>query len=90
VFAGKVVFGATEASHRDRTSASCRLRNGFAERTPQMVQQIAWKAQVRLCGRYRKLMTKGKPKDVVVTAIAREMAAFLWAIGQQVAPTTAA
>lgn len=59
-------------------------------RTSQEVQQIAWKAQVRLCGRYRKLMTKGKPKGVVVTAIAREMAAFLWAIGQQVAPTTAA
>lgn len=66
-----------------------RLIQERCARTPQAVQQIAWKAQVRLCGRYRKLMAKGKPKGVVVTAIAREMAAFLWAIGQQVAPTTA-
>ena len=34
------------------------------------------------------LAAKGKPKGVVVTAIVREIAAFLWAIGQRVAPTT--
>ncbi|UXN57604.1 IS110 family transposase [Phyllobacterium zundukense] len=51
------------------------------------VREIAWKAQVRLCARYRKLMAAGKPKIVAVTAIAREMAAFLWAIGQEIAPT---
>jgi transposase len=32
-------------------------------------------------------MAAGEPKVVAVTAIAREMAAFLWAIGQEVAPT---
>jgi transposase len=67
-----------------------RLIEERCERTPQAVQQIAWKAQVRLCGRYRKLTAKGKHKGVVVTAIAREIAAFLWAIGQRVAPATAA
>lgn len=46
----------------------------------------AWKGQVRLCARYRKLTMAGKIKTVAVTAIAREMAAFLWAIGQDVAP----
>jgi hypothetical protein len=51
-----------------------------------VVREIAWKGQVRLCARYRKLMAAGKPKVVAVTAIAREMAAFLWAIGQEVAP----
>ena len=52
------------------------------------MREIAWKGQIRLCARYRKLMAAGKPKIVVVTAaIAREMAAFLWAIGQEVAPT---
>lgn len=53
---------------------------------PRSVREIAWKAQIRLCARYRKLVMTGKPKTVAVTAIAREMAAFLWAIGQEVAP----
>jgi hypothetical protein len=30
----------------------------------------------------------GKPKVIAVTAIAREMAAFLWAIGQEITPAT--
>jgi transposase len=50
------------------------------------VRQIAWKAQLRLCARYRRLMAKGKPKQVVVTAIARELSAFLWAIAKQLQP----
>jgi transposase len=57
------------------------------EGLPRTVREIAWKGQVRLCARYRKLMAAGKLKVVAVTAIAREMAAFLWAIGQEVAPT---
>lgn len=44
------------------------------------VKDIAWKAQVRLCDRYRRLSGKGKPKNVVVIAIARELSAFIWAI----------
>src|SRR5208283_3599452 len=56
---------------------------------PKSVREIAWKAQVRLCGRYRKLMANGKRRTVVVAAIAREMSAFLWAIGQQVKPLSA-
>ena len=56
------------------------------EGLPEKVREIAWKGQVRLCARYRKLTMAGKIKTVAVTAIAREMAAFLWAIGQEVAP----
>jgi len=37
------------------------------------VRDIAWKAQIRLCARYRRLAAAGKPKVVVTTAIAREM-----------------
>jgi len=59
------------------------------EGLPKAVREIAWKAQVRLCGRYRKLMARGKRQTVVVTAVAREMAAFLWAIGRQVEPRPA-
>jgi hypothetical protein len=50
------------------------------------VREIAWKAQTRLCPRYRRLIAKGKSKNVVTVAIAREMVAFPWAIAQQVAP----
>jgi transposase len=50
------------------------------------VRQIAWKAQLRLCTRYRRMAGRGKPKQVVVTAIARELSAFLWAIAKQVKP----
>ncbi|RLC10414.1 MAG: IS110 family transposase [Deltaproteobacteria bacterium] len=50
----------------------------------QPVRRIAWKAQIRLCARFRRLAAKGKPKQKVVTAIARELSAFLWAIAKQV------
>ncbi len=53
-----------------------------AERTPEAVQAIAWKAQQRLCQRYQQLNGKGKLKVQVCTAIARELSGFIWAIGQ--------
>ena len=53
---------------------------------PERVREIAWKAQARLCARYRQLMAKGKKATVVTVAIAREIAAFLWDIARQVAP----
>ena len=58
------------------------------EGLPKAVRDIAWKAQTRLCGRYRRLSAAGKKLPVTIAAIAREMAAFLWAIGQQVEPAT--
>jgi transposase len=67
-----------------------RLRQERQANLPQMVRTIAWKAQVRLCARYRRLMAAGKRQTVVTTAIAREMAAFLWAIGREVNPSPAA
>ena len=60
------------------------------EKLPKPVRAIAWKAQVRLCGRYRRLSSKGKTKQLVVTAIARELAAFMWAIAREVTAITAA
>ena len=53
---------------------------------PKAVRDIAWKGQVRLCARYRRFNAARKKLPVVVAAIAREMAAFLWAIGREVAP----
>ena len=46
--------------------------------------EMAWQAQLRLCRRYNRLMQKGKHRNVVVTAIAREMIAYIWAISREV------
>ena len=59
------------------------------EALPKIVRDIAWKAQVRLCNRYRRLAATGKAKAVVTTAIAREMIGFIWAIARQVKKTAA-
>jgi transposase len=56
------------------------------ERQPKPIRDIAWKGQVRLCARYRRLVRTGKPANVVTTAIARELAGFVWAIARQVPP----
>lgn len=50
------------------------------------IRDTAWKAQERLCGRYRKLARAGKAPNVVTTAIARELAGFVWAIARQAQP----
>ena len=42
------------------------------------IRDTAWKAQERLCRRYRKLARAGKSPTVVTTAIARELAGFAW------------
>ena len=55
------------------------------EGVSKQVRDIAWKGQVRLCARYRRLSAAGKKLPIVVAAIAREMSAFLWAIGREVA-----
>lgn len=54
------------------------------EPLPEEIRDIAWKAQVRLCARYRRLTAAGKPTVVATTAIAREMVGFIWAIAHQV------
>jgi transposase len=48
------------------------------------VKDISWKCQVRLCSRFRRLSATGKNRNTVVTAIARELAAFMWSIAKQV------
>lgn len=60
------------------------------EGLPKPVADIAWKAQTRLCARYRALTAKGKKPAVAVTAIARELAAFIWAIAREVPPASLA
>jgi transposase len=59
------------------------------EGLPESIRQLAWKALLRLCARYRRLVARGKAKQTIVTAIARELAAIIWAIGQAVEPAAA-
>jgi len=61
-----------------------------AEHTTPAVQALAWKAQKRLCGRYRHLTNRGLPKGKVCTAIARELLGFIWAIAWELKPAVAA
>ena len=58
------------------------------ENQPKLIRDIAWKGQVRLCARYRRLARTGKPANVVTAAIARELTGFIWAIARRV-PVTA-
>jgi transposase len=52
---------------------------------PPKVREIAWKAQSRLNRRYRALIRRGKRKNVAITAVARELAGFVWAVAREVA-----
>jgi transposase len=54
------------------------------ESLPESIRDIAWKAQLRLCKRFRRLIAHGKHPNLAVTAIAREMVAYMWAITQEV------
>ena len=56
---------------------------------PPAIGDIAWKAQERLCRRYRKLAHAGNLKTVITAAIARELSGFVWAIAKQTQRETA-
>lgn len=58
------------------------------EGVAQEILEISWKAQTRLCARYRRLRARGKSPQAVTVAIARELAGFLWAVAREVAPVT--
>jgi len=55
-----------------------------AEKASKAVQEIAWKAQKRLCSRYWYLINKGKLHVKSCTAVARELVGFIWAIACEV------
>jgi transposase len=53
------------------------------------VASLAEYGNLRLCSRFRKLAARGVNRNKLVTAIARELAGFVWAIGRQVPPCAA-
>jgi transposase len=50
------------------------------------VCDIAWKGQLRLCARFRRLAARRLPRNKVIVAVARELSGFVWAIARQVKP----
>ena len=76
-----LVEGAHSYRHAANISTELQKRQ---EGLPKQLIDILWKAQLRLCKRYKKLINKGKHYNLVVTAIAREMIAYIWAITKQV------
>src|SRR6185503_13378556 len=73
-----VELSACTASGEEKAREGCGSTTGRA--------RDRLKAQCRLSARYRALIRKGKPKNVAVTAIAREFAGFIWAVSREVAP----
>jgi transposase len=65
-------------AYQYRPAVGVGLRERQQGLDPQVVAR-AWAAQLRLCGRFRRLAARKDSKNVVVTAIARELAGFLWA-----------
>ena len=74
-------------AYRHRPSVGGALRKRQAALSEE-VKAIAWKAQHRLHGRYRKLLGRGKCQQQVVTAVGRELLGFIWAIGVAVEQRT--
>ncbi len=77
----ELVDGAWAYRYPAKVSRHLQLR---LEKLPAEVQAISWKAPLRLCKRYRQLPARGTHVNQVVVAIAREMAAFAWAIARLV------
>ena len=75
-----LVEAAWHYRHRPNMSRDIRLRN---EGLDQKVIDIAWKAQERLHRKYMRLWMRGKLKNKVCVAVARELTGFIWAIGRE-------
>jgi transposase len=72
----QLIESAWAYQHRPSVGAQIACRQHGLD--PQVVAR-AWTAQLRLCGRFRRLSARKTSRNVVVTAIARELAGFLWA-----------
>jgi transposase len=54
------------------------------EAQPKAMRDIAWRAQLRLTHRYRRLSSRKLHQNKICIAIARELAGFVWDIARQV------
>ncbi|SDW48041.1 Transposase IS116/IS110/IS902 family protein [Alicyclobacillus hesperidum] len=71
----------TEAawSYRYKPALKGDLRRCQKGQSPR-VQDIAWRAQDRLHRKYFRMVSRGKDHNVAITAGARELLGFIWAI----------
>jgi transposase len=65
-------------SYQHRPAIGARLGRRQQHLPPDVLAR-AWTAQLRLCGRFRRLSTRKSSTKQVATAVARELAGFLWA-----------
>ncbi|MBD3587365.1 IS110 family transposase [Salinimonas sp. HHU 13199] len=79
-----LIEGAHSYRYPANVSTTLQMRQ---EGLPKDIVDIAWKAQLRLCKRYQRMSKKGKHYNLIITAIAREMAAYIWAIAKEVVLT---
>lgn len=49
---------------------------------PREVRDIAWRAQLRLCARFRRFSSRGVAQNKICVAIARELAGFIWDVAR--------
>jgi transposase len=77
------VLGAGAWAYRYPAKVSRPLQLRLAK-PPKVIQDISWKAQVRLCKRSRRLVARGKHANGVTGAMARALTGFLWASAQEV------
>ena len=76
-------------AYRHPARRTAHIRRSLEDQ-PEEVQAISWKGQVRLCGRRRRMIARGKHPNKVAIAIARELLAFLWATAHMVKPMSPA
>jgi len=75
-----LVEAAKAYRHRAKVSEQIQARQ---QHLPKAICDIAWRAQVRLCGRYRKMLARGKHPNTIAAAVARELIGFMWAIAKE-------
>lgn len=78
-----LVESAWSYHHSARMSVELTRRN---QGQPAAVRDIAWRAQLRLCARMRRLRARGVHENKACVAIARELVGFVWHAGRTVAP----
>ncbi len=80
-----VIEAAWHYRHRPAVGKDLRARQ---QHVSEEVKQLSWNAQQRLHLKYRRMTAQAKPPGVAVTAVARELLGFIWALGQMMSENT--
>jgi transposase len=73
-------------AYRDSANVSRHLQRRL-EKHPNIIQDMSWKAHVRLCTRYRRLIARGQHANHGVVAMARALVGVMWASAKEVPVT---